>query len=331
MVNDEFYLSLALAEAWKYQLLTYPNPPVGALIVDKYGKILSISAHKKQGEAHAELECVKEAYISLTKDKSIENIKDASKIHQYLLQNHNNLFKDSKIFVTLEPCNHYGSTPPCSLLIAKLGFSEVIIGSTEKNKKAMGGVKTLKENGIKVKCGVLKKECDQLIEPFLKWQKRRFVFFKMAQNLNGTYDTGVISSKESRKFVHKLRDKIDLLVIGGNTVRTDRPTLDSRLVDGKSPDVMIYSKKKEFDKNIPLFSVKGRKVFVSDDLEDLKDYRFVMVEGTDSLIREFEGVADWYLFFISSGMKRGKNIAFDREFEIIYSNRLSKDLTVWAK
>ncbi len=331
MVNDELYLSLALKEAWKYQLLTYPNPPVGALIADKHGNILSIAAHKKQGLAHAELECAKEAYIALTNDKEIKDIKDASKIHSFLLQNHNGLFRECKIYVTLEPCNHYGSTPPCSLLISKLGFKEVIIGSIEQNKEAMGGIMTLKNSNIKVKTGVLKKECDELIEPFLKWQKSRFVFFKIAQNLNGTYDTGIISSKASRELVHKIRDKIDLLVIGGNTVRVDRPTLDSRMIDGKAPDIFIYSSKKEFDKTIPLFKVQNRKVIIGDDLSILERYNFIMIEGGNNMLKSVKGLIDWYLFFISPNIKEGNHLNCPLSANIIYHTKNSKDLILWLK
>ena len=331
MVNEEFYLSLALNEAWKYQLLTYPNPPVGALIRDKHGNILAINAHKKQGKAHAELECVKEAYISLTNDKELKDLEDASKTHRYLLQNHNGIFKDCTIYVTLEPCNHYGSTPPCSLLISQLGFKEVVIGSTEKNRKAKGGIETLKQNGIKVKTGVLKKECDELIEPFLKWQKDRFVFFKMAQNLNGTYDTGIISSDKSREYVHKIRDKIDLLVIGGNTVRKDRPTLDSRMINGKAPDVLIYSKRGDFDTSIPLFKVKNRKVYISDSLDIVKKYNFIMIEGAENLMKACDSVIDWYLFFIAPNIKVGKNISFEKELQTLHQDKISKDTILWMR
>ena len=329
MVNDEFYISLALQEAWKYQLLTYPNPPVGALIVDKYGKIISIAAHKKQGLAHAELECTKDAFIKLTGDKTLQKIENPNNIHQYLLENHNGIFFDFKIYVTLEPCNHYGSTPPCSLLIANLGFKEVIIGSIEKNKKAMGGIETLQKKDIKIKTGILKKECDKLIEPFLKWQKDRFVFFKIAQNLNGTYDTGIISSKISRELVHKIRDKIDLLVIGGNTVRTDRPTLNSRMVDGKAPDILILSTQKNFDKTIPLFNVPNRKVIISNNLQSIEKYNFIMVEGGNNMLKSIKAMVDWYLFFINPNIKEGNCLNCSISTKIIYQSKCADDVVLW--
>ena len=76
-----------------------------------------------------------------------------------------------------------------------------------------------------------------------------------------------------------MRDKCDLLVIGGESVRVDRPTLDARLIDGKAPDILIYSRSSDFDKSIPLFSVKGRKVMVSDSLDEIKNYKNIMIEG----------------------------------------------------
>lgn len=329
MVNDEFYLNLALKEAWKYQGLTYPNPAVGAVIVDKNGKILSIAAHKKQGEAHAELSVVKEAYELLTDDKTIKNLEDPFQIHDYLLKHHNNMFKNCKIYVTLEPCNHFGKTPPCSLLLSTLSFEEVIIGSTEENDEAKGGIRRLKDRGIKVKTGILKKECDTLLYPFKKWQKDRFVFFKIATNLNGSYDTGIISSKTSREYVHKLRDKIDLLVIGGNTVRVDRPTLDSRMVKGKAPDILIYSKRDDFDKTIPLFNVKERKVYISDSFEITKNYNFIMIEGGNSMLKATKDMIDWCLFFISPSMKPGKNLNLKIDFKLLWQDISDTDTLLW--
>jgi len=329
MVNDDFYMSLALNEAWKYQGLTYPNPAVGAVITDKNGKILSISAHKKQGSAHAELNAVKEAYLTLTNDDILQNLTNPSQIHTYLLNNHNNLFNGCKIYVTLEPCNHFGSTPPCSLLLATLGFGEVIIGSAEENPEAVGGIERLKQNGIKVRHGILKEKCDSLLYPFKQWRKEKFVFFKIATNLNGTYDTGTISSLSSRKYVHKLRDKTDLLIIGGNTVRVDRPTLDARLCDGKAPDILIYSKQKHFDKSIPLFNVKNRKVFISDSLDIVKDYNFIMIEGGDNMLKATKKITNWYLFFIAPAIKKGNSLDLPMTFNPLYSTMIENDTLHW--
>ncbi len=331
MVKHNLYMSLALQEAWKYQGLTYPNPAVGALILDKNGKIISIEAHKKAGLPHAELECIKKAYQIFTKDIKIGTISNPNELHAYLLKNHNNLFKKCKIYVTLEPCNHQGATPPCSKLIATLGFEEVIIGTLEKNKTAIGGLDTIKQKGIKVIQGCMQKECEYLIEPFLKWQKEQFILFKIALNQNGTYDTGTISSQKSREFTHKIRDKIDLLVIGGNTVRIDRPTLDARLINAKAPDILIYSHQKNFDKTIPLFQVKNRKVFIEDNLEKIKKYKYILIEGGSNMLEATKDIIDWYLFFIAPKIKKGKCLQNNFTLTTLHKDTISNDLIIWSK
>ena len=282
---DEFFMDLAINEAWKYQGLTYPNPAVGSVVV-KNGAILSISAHKKAGSFHAELQAIKEAYKTISNDKNVDNITDPQNLHSYLIENAKDLFNDSTIYITLEPCSHYGKTPPCSLLIKELRFKRVVFGIKDPNRLAAGGAEILRKSGIEVVEGVKKAECEELIEPFRKWSKKSFIFFKLAQTFNGAITTGTISCEESRKFVHMLRDKIDLLIIGGNSVRVDRPILDSRLVGGKAPDVLIYSKRDDFDKRIPLFSVKNRKVFIKDNFDIVKNYRFVMIEGGENMIND---------------------------------------------
>ncbi len=327
---DKFYMGLALNEAWKYQGLTYPNPAVGAVVVKKE-KLLSIAAHKEAGFPHAEVLAIKEAYYKLTDDKKILNLISSKDLHEYLYKNAKNLFKDAVIYVTLEPCNHYGKTPPCSLLIKNLGFKKVVISVKDPNAQASGGIEFLKNSSIEVVTGVLKKEGEKLIEPFTRWNKENFVFFKLAQTLNGVITGGVISCQKSREFVHKIREKIDLLVIGGNSVRVDRPRLDSRLVGTKAPDVLIYSKRKDFDKNIPLFKVVGRKVFIEDSLDKIKNYKYVMIEGGEGMLNATKNIVDWYLFFISFEMKNGKNYKFDKKLKILHTKKIDKDLMVWSK
>ena len=326
---DRFCMSLAIKEAWKYQGLTYPNPAVGAVVV-KNGKIFSIAAHKKAGEPHAEVLAIKEAYYKLSKDENILKLSDSKDIHEYLYENSKDIFKDSTIYVTLEPCNHFGKTPPCSNLLSKLKFKKVVISIKDPNKKASGGIEYLKKNRIDVKVGVLEKEGKKLIEPFVKWSKDRFIFFKLAQTINGVIAPGVISSLKSREYVHRLRDRIDLLVIGGNTVRVDRPMLDSRLIGGKNPDVLIYSKEKKFDKSIPLFNVKNREVFIENSFEKLKNYKFIMIEGGEGMLEATKDLVDWYLFFISPKIKSGKQYSLDLELNILNQQKIDKDLLIWS-
>jgi diaminohydroxyphosphoribosylaminopyrimidine deaminase/5-amino-6-(5-phosphoribosylamino)uracil reductase len=326
-------MNLAIKEAWKYQGLTYPNPTVGAVVLDKNFKILSISAHHKAGESHAEVLAIKEAYIKISNDEVIENISKSEEIHKYLIKNHNNIFKDFTIFVTLEPCNHYGKTPPCSLLIQKLGFKKVIIGLQDTNQQATGGANFLKNKGVQIEfCTDLntKENLKNLIFPF---KKNNFLLFKMAQTLNGNLTDGIISSLESRKLTHKIRDKIDLLVIGGETVRKDRPTLDSRLINGKPPNIFIYSKSKIFDKSIPLFKVPNRKVIISDDLSIIKNYNFIMVEGGKNLFQIFYNKIDFLLIFMSSTINNFENYHLQNraKFKIIHQDKIDNDLIIWLK
>ena len=284
VIDDSFYLSLAIKEAWKYQLLTYPNPAVGSLILDN-NRILAIEAHKRAGKEHAELNAIREAYIKITNDKTILKLNPLEQFN-YLLKRAKNLFKDATIYITLEPCNHYGKTPPCATLIKELNFKRVVIGSLDINPKATGGYKLLKDKTTLLNS----QETYNLLTPFKLWSNERFIFFKLAQRLNGTIDNGTISCENSRKFVHQLRDKIDLLIIGGETVRKDRPTLDSRLINGKSPDILILSNRDDFDKRIPLFNVKGRKVFISNSLDIIKDYNFIMIEGGYRLFQSLSNI-----------------------------------------
>jgi len=331
MVNSpEFYMELALEKAWAYQGLTYPNPPVGAVITGIKDRFIAYGVHKKAGAPHAEVNAIKNAYFELTNDKEILQLEKSDEIHSYLRANHNGIFRDKNIFVTLEPCNHYGKTPPCSELIASLRFNKVFIGTQEKNKKASGGAEFLKKKGLRVEI-LNKPRCKELLEPFALWQKDRFVFFKLAMSGNGVIDGGVISSKSSREIVHKLRDKCDLLVIGGNTVRVDRPTLDARLCDGKAPDVLIYSKTKEFDKSIALFGVPNRTVHVEESLEKINDYNFVMIEGGEGMLRATKEFVEHYLFFRSPSFKEGFAPMVELKLRELFSLAIAEDRYSWLK
>ncbi len=134
VIDKKFYMNLALCEAWKYQGLTYPNPAVGCAIVSKDGEILAVQAHKRAGEAHAEVEALKAAYYKLTNDKKILDITASAEIHTYLLKNHNNRFVGTSVFTTLEPCSHIGKTPSCADLLCKLKIKKLFVGSHDLNE-----------------------------------------------------------------------------------------------------------------------------------------------------------------------------------------------------
>ena len=130
--------------------------------------------------------------------------------------------------------------------------------------------------------------------------------------------------------MHEIRDKIDLLVIGGNTVRIDRPILDARRIKGKAPDVLIYSKNKEFDKTIPLFNVEERRVFIDDNLERIKDYRFIMIEGGENLFNELKNFVNWKVFIVSPKMSMLENFKVDDNIEILHVEKRD-DLIIWGR
>ena len=324
---DEVFMQKALDEAWLYQGLTFPNPPVGAVITDKNQNVISTGVHKRAGEAHAELNAVKNGLLFYGK-KVGES--DPVALHKFICENYQNFFKDHDIYVTLEPCNHFGKTPPCSLLLKEMGFGRVVVSTLDVDKNAIGGVEFLK-NSSDVKVGVLEKEGKNLLFPFERWQtKKPFVFFKVAVSRNWVYSGGVISSQTSRELVHSIREVTDLLVIGGESVRVDRPTLDTRLASGKNPpDVLILSQRDDFDKSIPLFSVEGRKVFISDSLEILKDYSYVMIEGGENFYQLVKEKIDAVMIFQTKKELEGKSFEFGKEFKRLKKFKYFDDTITW--
>ena len=319
------YMNLAIKEAWKYQLLTYPNPAVGATVV-KNNQVLSVEAHKESGSSHAEVLALKYAYLKEYPNSTLQDIKSSNLIHDYLINNHKNFFNDCEIYVTLEPCNHIGKTPACAMLLESIKIKKVYIGTLDPNKNASGGIERLKNANIEVEIEVCKKETDKLLYPFIKYQSGHFSFFKMAMREDESISGGYITTQDSLNLVHEIRTKIDLMVIGGNTVRIDRPTLDTRFsCIEKSPDIFIYSSKKEFDNTIPLFNIENRKVTISSSLKLIESKNYIMFEGGYNLLKSIKNKIDYLMIFISHKQKQKKiesNIFVD--YEIEYSYYLNK-------
>ncbi len=331
-IDHNFYMSLAINEAWKYQGLTYPNPAVGCTVRGEHGEILAVESHHKAGEPHAEVNALKSAYYKLTQNKAILKLHDSEKIHSFLLKNHKNIFKNCSLYSTLEPCSHVGKTPSCANLIAQLGIQNIYIGTEDINAVAAKGNELLVNSGLHVSLHVEKKRCEDLLFPFLQFINERFVFFKWAQRLNGTTDGGIVSSEASRKNVHAMRNVCDLLVIGGNTVRSDRPTLDARLVNGKAPDILILSREKDFDRTIPLFSVPNRKVTIASDFSVLKNYKNIMIEGSEKMYGLSRDITDYYLCYLAPGFggKEGFGNIEDK-FDILNAGKEAEDIILWMK
>lgn len=322
-------MGLALDAAWQYQGLTYPNPAVGCAIVQN-GAVIAVGAHAKAGEPHAEVMALKEAYMALSIDRGIEKLTDAGDIHDYLLKHHNGIFLFCDMYITLEPCTHVGKTPACASLIQKMRPKNVYISHYDPNPEATGGAQALVSAGIDVHYGMCEDEGNALLEPFIKWNQKNFVLFKWAQRLDGTVDGGIISDETSRKRVHEIRNCCDLIVIGGNTVRMDRPVLDARLADGKAPDVLIYSRSDDFDQDIPLFGVQGRNVFVESSLDRMNGYKNILIEGGPSMLEATKKIVDRYLCFLAPAS--GGKVAFSNEaieLEILNTKQLDNDLMIW--
>jgi len=213
MISHRKYMELALKLAEKGKGNVSPNPLVGALIV-KRGRVVGRGWHRKCGEAHAEVCALKEAG-----KKSRQSI----------------------MYVTLEPCSHWGRTPPCTEKIVEAGVREVVIGTKDPNP-LVSGYSELKFRGVKTRIGILEEEAKKLNEPYMKWikTKRPFVVVKAAMSLDGqiatrTGDSKYITGREARKFVHELRAEYDAVMIGSNTALKDNPQLTTRLVKGRNP------------------------------------------------------------------------------------------------
>lgn len=213
---DLKYMKRALELAKKGEGYTGPNPLVGAVIV-KDGKIIGEGYHEKYGSYHAEVN----AFLNAKED-----------------------VKGATMYVTLEPCSHYGKTPPCANKIVEKGIKKVVIAHKDPNDKVAGrGINILKENGIEVVTGVLEEESRKLNEIFLKYitTKLPFSILKTAMTLDGkiasrTGDSKWITNEESRNYVHKLRQKLSAIMVGIGTIIADDPYLTTRLEGVPSRD-----------------------------------------------------------------------------------------------
>jgi riboflavin biosynthesis protein ribD len=212
---DETYMRLAIDLAKRGIGKTSPNPIVGAVIV-KDNQIIAKGWHEKYGQAHAEVNALSNCQVSP---------------------------KGATMYVTLEPCCHWGKQPPCTSKIIESGVSHVVIGSSDPNPQVSGkGVEILKNNGIKVTESVLKRECDELNTVFFHYIKNNipYVILKYAMTADGkiaTY-TGAskwITGKKAREQVHRDRNRYSAIMVGVGTVIEDNPMLNCRIEDGNNP------------------------------------------------------------------------------------------------
>ena len=265
---DVKFMKQALLEARKGLGRTSPNPAVGAVIVRR-GEVVARGYHRRAGLPHAEAEAL------------------------------NRLEKTSpgdSLYVTLEPCNHLGRTPPCTQAILKSGIKRVVIGMKDPNPMvAGGGCEFLKEHGIEVVANVLETECRRLNEDFLKFVAlgRPFVIAKSALTMDGWIATSSghsqwITNDKSRQFVHRLRDRVDAVMVGIGTVLADDPSLTARLPKEKGRDplriiVDTHLRTPVNAKVITHDSPAGTLIVTCEDA-GLEDYERFRAKGVSTLV-----------------------------------------------
>ncbi|UII22629.1 bifunctional diaminohydroxyphosphoribosylaminopyrimidine deaminase/5-amino-6-(5-phosphoribosylamino)uracil reductase RibD [Fulvivirga ligni] len=235
MNKDEQYITRAFDLAANGLGHVSPNPMVGCVIVHN-DKIIGEGWHKKYGEAHAEV-------------NAINSVKDQS------------LLPEATVYVTLEPCSHFGKTPPCADLLVKHKVKRVVIANIDSNPLVGGkGVKKLEDAGIEVITGILEDKGWEVNKRFFTTlkHKRPYIILKWAQTQDGfvarkNYDSKWISNESSRKMVHKWRSEEDAIMVGTNTVEHDNPKLNVRSWEGRNPVRIVIDKRLRLDKELALF------------------------------------------------------------------------------
>ncbi len=301
---DEKYMQRCLQLAQIAEGNTYPNPMVGSVIVHK-GKIIGEGYHRKAGEPHAEV-------------NAVHSVKDKS------------LLKQSTLYVNLEPCAHYGKTPPCSKLIIDHGIPEVIIGCIDSFSEVAGkGVEMMQKAGVRVKTGVLEKESLELNRRFFTChnKKRPYIILKWAQSQDSFIDIDRdadnfgqptwITNEWARRAVHQQRSTEQAILVGTNTALKDNPSLtvrdwagnqplrcvidrygrlpeDLKLFDGKSNTLVYNTKRSSKSQGVEYVQVKGEGI-ISDILDDLwkRTIQSVIIEGGSSTLKMFIEAGLW--------------------------------------
>lgn len=223
-MNEQLYMQRCLQLAGYGDGHVSPNPMVGAVIVDG-DLIIGEGYHKKAGGPHAEVEAIR------------------------CVGNEEQL-RTSTLYVNLEPCSHFGRTPPCTSLILEKKIPKVVVGMKDPFERVNGsGIQLLRENGVEVSCGILESECRQLNRRFITFheKKRPYVILKWAQTADGFIGTKKkkinISNSLSGIYTHKMRHTEDGILAGAGTIRTDNPKLNTRNWAGKSPVRVIIDPK----------------------------------------------------------------------------------------
>ncbi len=226
MKQSDIFMQRAIELAEKGRGFVSPNPCVGAVIVHN-NRVIGEGYHQKIGQAHAEVNAV-------------------NSVQECDLP----LLKEATMYVTLEPCCHFGKTPPCADLIVKHSIPKVIIGYKDPFPKVNGGgIRVLERAGIHVEMSHLEKECQELIAPFIinQTQRRPYIILKWAQSSDGFIgkenERTSISNQEALRLAHQWRSEVDGVMVGSQTALIDNPRLSNRFTLGKQPTRIVVDRK----------------------------------------------------------------------------------------
>ena len=233
----------ALRLAQKGRGRTSPNPMVGAVLV-KEGRVVGEGYHSKAGEAHAEIVALQQAG-----DRA----------------------RGATLYLNLEPCAHFGKTPPCAPQVIEAGVKRVVLGMEDPNPLVKGkGIERMRVAGLEIEIGILEEECRRLNEAFCKYilRKEPFVMLKVAATLDGKIatrhgDSKWISGEASRRFVHRLRDQVDGVLVGIGTVLRDDPQLTVRIKGGRDPYRIVLDSQLRIPEEAKVIGVSPSKAIIA--------------------------------------------------------------------
>lgn len=252
-----------------------PNPMVGAVIVHE-DKIIGEGYHQQYGQAHAEVNAVNQVL------ERFENAED--------------LLKNSTIYVSLEPCAHYGKTPPCADFIIKHYIPKVVVGCRDPFDRVNGkGIEKLQEAGVEVIIGVLEDECKWLNRRFFtRVQKQRpYIILKWAQTADGYFAPAErsqywITGDESRRLVHKWRSEEDAIMVGKNTAATDNPQLNTRYWPGKSPKRIVIDRRLELSHELNIYDKSVETLIFNEIKTDIdENIKYIALEDFERFVPQY--------------------------------------------
>ena len=288
MEINEKYMKRALALARGGELLASPNPMVGAVITDPAGNIIGEGYHRCCGEAHAEV-------------NAIASVADPT------------MLAYSTMYVTLEPCAHYGRTGPCSKLIIDKRIPRVVVGTTDPFSKVNGkGIEMMREAGVEVVTGILERECRSLNARFFTAHtlKRPFITLKWAQSADGFMDDDSatparLSTPLTAALTHRLRAISDAIAVGSGTVLSDDPSLTTRLWPGRSPRPVVFDSRRRISPEATV--MQSSPIIISgmpltEAMQTLYEQNItsLLVEGGPTLLKSFLEAGLWDLIRVET-------------------------------